>query len=674
MKLEILGLRKDKVNQLNAKGIKTVQDLIDFIPRKYHDFTKSKVIKDLIDGEYECVIGEITEITENNTLLKISLKDEMNWKMGVSFFHRNYLKKSFKVGDKIIAGGKVKLLKECGNYRTMTNPEVFSKNIKDNLKIMPVYSAIKGMTPEFLEKTIISAINSIEKDDYLENILLAKYNLLPKYKASSKLHLPKTIEDVEDAKKRLLFDDLFNFNFNLMSNRETINRKTDIEIKNFIKAKELMDNLPFELTKSQREVLRNLSTKMMKKQRLNGLVQGDVGSGKTLVAILLMVTVSENGYQSCLVAPTNILAKQHYIELKERVEPLGFKVGFISSELKAKETKAVLKDLEEGKIDMIVGTHSLMGNKVKFENLGISIIDEEHRFGVEQREKLNLEGVHTVTMSATPIPRSLALSLYGDTVDVETITALPAGRKEIVTEIISNLDKKKSYEKILNEIKSGRQAYIVCPLISKSESEKLEGITNIDNEYKVAKAYFEKHGFKVGVVTGKMKEDEVSEQLFKFKNKEFHVLVSTTIIEVGVNIPNATVIVINNAERFGFAQLHQLRGRVGRGSFESYCYLITEKNEKFNIFTKTKDGFKIAKEDLLLRGAGDFLGTAQSGGNKYLMLMLGNPELNESIKKDIDEIFKEEKRFNRYDLFLRRDDDECDASKESSKSKKTKKP
>lgn len=438
------------------------------------------------------------------------------------------------------------------------------------------------------------------------------------------------------------------FNFKLKQNNQDVDKETHIEINNLIKAKELMDNLPFELTDGQRLALRNLAIKMKSKKKVNALVQGDVGCGKTLVAILLMVSVSENGYQSCIVAPTNILAKQHYQEIKERVEPLGFRVGFLSSELKKREQNTILKQIKNGELDMIVGTHSLMSEKVEFNNLGLAIIDEEHRFGVEQREMLNKEGVHKVSMSATPIPRSLALSMYGDNVDVETIKSLPKGRQDIITDIIPTDKNQEVYNKILEELKIGRQAYIVCPLITKSESEKLEGVANIEEEYEVATKFFEKHGYKVGVATGNLGDDEINDVLNGFRAKEYDVLIATTIIEVGVNVPNATVIAIKNAERFGFAQLHQLRGRVGRGCHKSYCYLMTDKGDKFNIFKKTRDGFKIAEEDLILRGAGSFLGTQQSGDNKFLMLMIAHPKLNESIKKDVDEIFKDEKRFKRY--------------------------
>lgn len=659
--LNLLGLRKDKVEQFNKKGIYNIQDLVDFIPRKYYDFTKPKLIKELENDSFDAVIGIITEIQNKNGMIIIKLKDDLNSKMNITFFNQAYLQKKFKVNDKVIVCGKVKYLENYNNFRTMTNPLIISKDIEGNKRVYPVYSSISGMSQDFLEKSILAALNLSDKDDYLENTLLSKYDLIPKYKANIKFHRPTNMKDIELAKKRLLFDDLFFFNYELSKQNNKVHDSSNIEIKKFDKCKELINKLPFELTEGQRLVLRNLCKKIKNKKTLNALVQGDVGVGKTLVAILLMLTVTENGYQSCLVAPTNILAKQHYMELKELVEPLGFKVGFISGELKKRELKAILKDLEDGLIDMVVGTHSLFGDDVKFKNLGIAIIDEEHRFGVKQRDKMKLENVHRVSMSATPIPRSLALAMYGDTIDVETIRTQPAGRKEVETNIV-NIDKKNIvYDKILKELEKGKQAYIVCPLINKSESEKFENIINLKDEFENSKKFFEKHGFKVGVVNGKMKEDEISNEIQNFKNKEYHVLVSTSIIEVGVNVPNATVMVINNAERFGFSQLHQLRGRVGRGSDKSYCYLVTDNTEKFDIFTKTRDGFEIAKEDLKLRGAGDFIGTAQSGNNKYLMLMLSNPELNQSIKEDVNLILKEEKRFKRYNLFLKSKEEEIES-------------
>lgn len=647
MNLELLNLRKDKINQFNKKGIYTVEDLVNFLPRRYDDYSTPKCVKYLIDGEIQAVVGVIEKVTNKNGIINVTLKDNMNWKLFITFFNQNYLAKTLKVGEKYLACGMVRFSGDAG-FRTMTNPSIFTKKIEENLKIHPVYSNVAGMSSSFLTEKINSAISLVDKEDYVENVLLSKYSLISKQKAIRGLHQPKTLNEIELAKNRLLFDELFLFNFKLKENSSNEIKDSFVEIKQLVKAKELMDTLPFELTDGQRSVLRNIVKKMRTGKKVDALVQGDVGVGKTIVAILLMVSVCENGYQSCLVAPTNILAKQHYEEVKERLEPLGFKVGFLSSELKKREQNAILKSLKNGELDMIVGTHSLMSEKVEFNNLGLSIIDEEHRFGVNQREQLNKEGVHKVSMSATPIPRSLALTMYGDMIDVETIKASPKGRKPIETDIVSPENINQVYQSILKELQKGRQAYIICPLITKGESEKMEGVANIEEEYEYAKKLFVKHGFNVGMVTGQLKDDEINEALTKFKEKEYDVLIATTIVEVGVNVPNSTVIMIKNAERFGFAQLHQLRGRVGRGNHQSYCYLISENIEKFQIFKETRDGFKIAEHDLLLRGAGSFLGTQQSGDNKLLMLMLANKKLNESIKKDVDEIYKDEKRLKRY--------------------------
>lgn len=647
MNLELLNLRKDKINQFNKKGIYTVEDLVNFLPRRYDDYSTPKCVKYLIDGEIQAVVGVIEKVTNKNGIINVTLKDNMNWKLFITFFNQSYLPKTLKVGEKYLACGMVRFSGDAG-FRTMTNPSIFTKKIEENLKIHPVYSNVAGMSSSFLTEKINSAISLVDKEDYVENVLLSKYSLISKQKAIRGLHQPKTLNEIELAKNRLLFDELFLFNFKLKENSSNEIKDSFVEIKQLVKAKELMDTLPFELTDGQRSVLRNIVKKMRTGKKVDALVQGDVGVGKTIVAILLMVSVCENGYQSCLVAPTNILAKQHYEEVKERLEPLGFKVGFLSSELKKREQNAILKSLKNGELDMIVGTHSLMSEKVEFNNLGLSIIDEEHRFGVNQREQLNKEGVHKVSMSATPIPRSLALTMYGDMIDVETIKASPKGRKPIETDIVSPENINQVYQSILKELQKGRQAYIICPLITKGESEKMEGVANIEEEYEYAKKLFVKHGFNVGMVTGQLKDDEINEALTKFKEKEYDVLIATTIVEVGVNVPNSTVIMIKNAERFGFAQLHQLRGRVGRGNHQSYCYLISENIEKFQIFKETRDGFKIAEHDLLLRGAGSFLGTQQSGDNKLLMLMLANKKLNESIKKDVDEIYKDEKRLKRY--------------------------
>lgn len=655
MNIEALDIKGVKAEKFNKKGIYTIEDLTNFLPRKYYDFRKPKFAYELENNEYGAIVGVVTDITSKNkaSIVSVKMKDGNNKSFGVTFFNQPFRMKTITKGCKYLVCGLVKILEDYNNYVTITNPVLFTGDIDKHLKIYPVYSKIEKTSEQFLQEKINSALATINADDYLEPILLHKYNLVPYNYAKRLIHQPKNLDDISKAQDRLLFDDLFQFNFNIKLNDVNSIDKSNIEIKSFAKSRELMEKLPFELTEGQRLALRNISTNMRNHKRVKALVQGDVGCGKTLVAILLMTVIAENGYQACLVAPTEILASQHYEECKSLLEPLGFTVGFLSGKMKLSEQKKVLKSLADGTINVIVGTHSLMTDKVVFKNLGMSIIDEEHRFGVEQREALNKEGVHTVSMSATPIPRTIAMSMYGVNIEVETIKSLPKGRQPIDTNIVPNEDKLKVYSNILNELKKGRQAYIICPLIkkSKSENENMKDIANIEEEYKEAVKFFEREGFKVGFVTGDNGENknmDTTKILNDFKNHDLDVLVATTIIEVGVNVPNSTIIAILNAERFGFAQLHQLRGRVGRGSHKSYCYIITNNVEKFKIFARTNDGFEIAKEDLILRGAGTFLGTQQSGDNKYLMLILANEHLNENIRKDIELIFNDKNRLKRY--------------------------
>lgn len=657
MNISALQIRKDKITQFQNKGIYTIEDLVSFIPRKYYDFTSPDYIMYLEPDEMCCTIATIEDIKLTEKVLQFIVKDDKNWRMAVNFFHMDYLANNFAIGERVLICGVLKN-NPYSTFKTMFNPVIFTTDITKNMNIHPVYSAIKGMSANFLEEQMQKALQMMEKEDFLEPILQHKYQITSYSNALKKLHFPKTMQDVEDGKKRLLINDLFLFNYHMKANMEDVNTNTHIQIKTLDKTKALMKSLPYPLTKGdcvtttgQRDVLNSITMKMMQGKKVNALVQGDVGCGKTLLAILLLTILCENGYQGAIVAPTNLLAKQHYAEIKEKCEPLGFKVGFVSGDLKKKELNEISKQIKNGDIDIVVGTHSVMSDNIQFGNLGISIVDEEHRFGVEQRNKLNRAGVHKVSMSATPIPRSLALSLYGDLIDVETINVMPAGRQKVETFLSLPSENNNIYFHILEELDKGRQAYIVCPLKTESENEKMADVVDVEDEFRNAVKYFSAYGYNVGMVTGSTKAADVvknEETLEKFRNHEYDVLIATTIIEVGVNVPNATIMLIKNAERFGFAQIHQLRGRVGRGKEKSYCYLMTDNREKFQVFKQTCDGFEIAKEDLKLRGAGSFLGTEQSGNNKYLMLVMANQQLNAEIKADVDAIFADSERLKRY--------------------------
>lgn len=380
--------------------------------------------------------------------------------------------------------------------------------------------------------------------------------------------------------------------------------------------------------------------------------------------MLILSVIIDNDAQGALMAPTTVLAKQHYKDAVEFFEPLGIKVGILTGETKAREKKKILKELKEGSIRLIIGTHSLISDGVEFQKLRMAVIDEEHRFGVEQREALKEKGeyVSLISVSATPIPRSLAFTLYGDTVEIYVVKGLPKGRQPITTTLISNVTD--GYSKLIEEVKKGRQGYIVCPLIEDSESESLQDVLSVESTYKALAEYLNAKNagdIKVGIINGSMTQEQIVEEIGKFANKEYDIIISTTIIEVGVNVPNSTMILIQNAERFGLAQLHQLRGRVGRGSYKSYCMLQTNKKKeetlrKLNVIVGSQDGFIISEEDLLLRGTGNLIGLEQSGSNKLFEYMIRNKELNEKIIEDVRIILQNPTKRFKYKKLLERDD------------------
>lgn len=655
MNLDILNLRSDKILQFNKKGIYTIEDLVNFMPRKYYDFTNPDYIMYLEADEMQATIGTIQGINQAEKYLQFDVMDDKGWHLYVTFFHMDYLARQFNEGDRVIVGGIVKQ----GRFKTMINPMIFTTEIEENERIYSVYSSIKGMSNQFLEDKIKKAIQLMDKEDFLEPILQKKYGVVSNYQAYRMLHFPKTMKEVQIAKKRLLLNDLFLFNYHIKEMESEYSAETDVKITSIEKTKELMNSLPFPLTEGdfnkntfgQKDVLNDIVIDMMDGKRVNALVQGDVGCGKTIVAFLLMMVLAENGYQSVLLAPTLVLAKQHFTELISYMDKFGYKVGFLSGEMKKTEQNKVIKDVKNGEIDMLVGTHAVLNDSIEYKNLGIAIIDEEHKFGVLQRNKLSFPGIHKVSMSATPIPRSLAMATMGSLTKIETINVLPAGRKKTITKVVLPSEKNKVYYKILEELEKGRQAYIVCPFKTESDNEKFNDVADVETEYKEACRYFEKHGFKVGMATGATKKKDVEKNmqaLNDFKDHKYDVIVCTTIVEVGINVPNSNILAILSAAHFSYSSIHQLKGRIKRGSYQPYCYIMTDNKEKFKIFEQTDDGFKIAEEDLKLRGAGSFLGTEQSGENKYLMLIMANPKLNEYIKKDIDEIFKSEDRKKRY--------------------------
>lgn len=650
MDISALGINKGKIRQFNSKGIYSIEDLINFLPRKYYDFRKITKIRDVKDGEFVSIVGEVVEIKTGDSYIRAKVRDNSNRNLFVTWFNQKYILKIIETGKVYNFCGRVEI-DEIYHSRQMVNPMYFSKDLEKYRRIIPVYSKIQGMSDEYLLRSINTALALVDKSEYLDVEILDRFSLYKRKDTIKAIHQPENMEDVEMAKQRILFDDLFYFAVQLQIKGHKVNKTTSIKMPKAYTIKPFIDSLPFRLTDDQLNTTRQIFKDMRDGKQVRALVQGDVGSGKTMVAFILMLIASENNYQSALMAPTNVLAKQHYEELKEIGEKMGYKIGFLSGNSKAKEKREVLKGLKSGEIQMVVGTHAIISNNVEFSNLGLTIVDEEHRFGVIQRDLINEksnEGVHSITMSATPIPRSLALTIYGEGTDVYNITQMPAGRKKVITKLTEN--DSIAYEFMKSEIEKGRQCYVVCPLIEESDSETMEGVLSVGEVYKQITDYYRGTGIKVSVISGDMKQSDIEKEIELFSEGKTDVLISTTIIEVGVNVPNSTVMVIQNAERFGLAQLHQLRGRVGRGSYQSYCILVSQmkNNEKLEVMVNTTNGFEIAEADLKLRGAGDFIGTRQSGENKYVMLMLGNPKLFNDIRKEVKDIFNDNKRYEFY--------------------------
>lgn len=625
---------KQKVNTFTKKGIIDDYSLIHYFPKKYYDFTNQINVTKATDSNYHLVIGKLLSIVcilnGKRIYTKAKLKDNLSGKdVTILWFNNSFLAKQYKhlVGKDFAVGG----IFTYNNGYQIISPIIFTPDISGAKCILSQYRIPKTTDSYFLDKVKL-VFEDYEEKDPLPTWLLNKYNLLSRMDALKEMHMPKSMETIRDAQKRLILDDLLYFSIAL---KKRTKQKEGLNFPNKDITEKLINSLPYKLTEDQEKAFNSIYENINEKQT-NALVQGDVGCGKTIVSFLLMFLAAENGYQATLMAPTVTLATQHYEELKNYAEKYNFTVAFLGGKQPAKEKREILKGIKNGCYNFVVGTHSLTSENIEFNKLGLIITDEEHKFGVNQRESLMnkaLEGCHNIIMSATPIPRSLASSIYENLLEIYDIKSMPNGRKPIITSL-ENEDKI-IFEKIEEELKKGHQAYVVCPLIEKSEDgSKMEQITSVQETEKIYKKYFEKKGYNVATVTGQTKPDELEEIFNLYKNNDIQILISTTVIEVGINVPNSTIIVINNAERFGLASLHQLRGRVGRNSLQSYCILNAQNEaERLQVMCRTNNGFEIAEADLSNRGCGDLLGVKQSGDNYYINLIMLHPEMFKSIKK-----------------------------------------
>lgn len=641
-----------KLEQLKKKGFKTLGDLLEFAPSRYEDrgevITDFQQLKTLV-GSKVSVVGSIVgvKVDYGKNFLSLRLNDENHFPVSVTWFHQNYLKDRFRNGEQIKIFGSLTYNDKYGY--SIVSPDSYGAPDEANTPLV-VYKKVAGMSSEYLTSCIQKGIDfgkAAGMTDPIPKSIREEIHLDDYITFVEKMHNPRNEYDIKAVKKRQCSEILLPFTVELTRRKMEFRATTDKRVPANLSQKALdafQSSLPFALTEDQHRTLMEMKDIISAGRRLDALVQGDVGCGKTMVAAGAAAIVLAGGYQVAIMAPTTVLASQHYKEFKERFEQMGFSVAFLGGKESAKEKRETLKEIENGDANIVVGTHAIFADAVKFHNLGLTIADEEHRFGVEQREKLrekSSQGAHAISMTATPIPRTLALALYGDTVSVFNIHTMPAGRKPVITQAVSN--EETVYAGMYRQIQQGYQCYLVCPLISASDSDLLKDVDSLEETEEKVRHFFEKYPeVKIASINGKMKADEIKNIITAFSNHQYDILLSTTIVEVGVNVPNATVMAIKNAERFGLAQLHQLRGRVGRGSIQSYCVLISPQKDKprLQIMTQTTDGFEIAKHDLNLRGTGNLIGTTQSGVDEAVTNMVQHPRFYQQILSAVERQMK----------------------------------
>ena len=662
----IKSIGKINKNKLNELGIYNIKDIINYFPRTYLDYTnRVKIINLKPDNLYTC-IATVKKFyiykspnNSNLSIMNIVIFDETSSIKVTKFFlgkrFRSYSffssqKSLYIPGTKLAISGKVKLSEYGKNF---VDPQIEILNTNEESfnfsgKIMPLYSLSESFSNLSFIKLIKKVIiYSKQYPDLLNQKQLNSLSLVSKSDSLINIHLPINQNALIESKKRLVFDELFLLQMKFLLRKRKNNKKLTIQKsikKNFL-LKDFLNKVPFQLTKSQEKVLDEIKSDLSDLTPMSRLLQGDVGSGKTIIAIASLLIELEKDQQGALMVPTEVLASQHYKNLIQFLNPLLVSVELLTGNTPQKKRKEILTNLKNGMVDILVGTHALFEDKVVFNSLGMVVIDEQHRFGVTQRNRLLNKGDNTnlLSMTATPIPRTLALSLYGD-LDISQITELPPGRVPITTKIISEEELNILFKRVENEIDNGKQAYVILPLIEDSEK------MNLSSAKKIFK-YLSEEIFlknKVGLLHGKLNSEEKNNVINSFVNNEVNILVSTTVIEVGIDVPNASIMIIYNSERFGLSQLHQLRGRVGRGSHKSFCYLVTSENnglenKRLSVLEKSNDGFYIAEKDLELRGPGQLLGYKQSGLPDFVLDNLPNNKvLIEKAREEAQRVINED--------------------------------
>ena len=609
------GVGEKRAAMLGKLGIRTLWDLLTFYPRVYEDWSKIVAIKDAPLNETVCIKAIASmrcrehRIRKGMTLYKTEITDGESL-IDLTFFNNKYAAERIEQGKEYLFFGKIT---GKGYYRTLTSPEFTEFDGEGRMR--PIYPQTAGMNSRAIEKLIKTAFDSCNGfPDPIPEDIRNSYCLMNLETALRNIHFPESEDMLSEARRRLIFEELFLLELGLLRLKSKSRLANAVPLQNNF-TEEFFSLLPFELTNAQKRAVAQSAEDMMNDVPMNRLLQGDVGSGKTAVSAALIYNCARNGCQSALMAPTEVLAMQHYKTLAKMFENTDITIGLLTGSTPASEKKKIKADLKEGKIDLAVGTHALIQKDVEFKNLALAVTDEQHRFGVNQRGMLTSKGKnpHTLVMSATPIPRTLALIIYGD-LDLSILDEMPKGRQKIETFLVNSELRERAYGYIKKHLCDGMQGYIVCALVAESEDSELTAATEL---YKNLTDNFFK-GFSLGLLHGKMKPQEKKAVMDSFALGETQLLVSTTVIEVGIDVPNAVIMVIENAERFGLSQLHQLRGRIGRGTEKSTCIMISdaqneETERRLKILASTTDGFRIADEDLKLRGPGDFFGSRQHG-------------------------------------------------------------
>lgn len=671
----IKGIGPKIAEQLDRIGIRTIEDMLFHFPRRYDDYSDMKPINRLAYGEQVTLIGTVWDVharkTRNNQVLVQATISDGTGKITANWYNQPWLTQKLKSGLRLVLSGKVE---QYLGRKVFNAPqwELLSMDALRTGRIVPVYPLTQGLGAHKLRQLIAGLLPQWTQKvaDPLPASIRSKQKLMPLHKALHEIHQPSDRGGLLAARRRLIFDEMFLLQLGMLGQRREWVNTPGIALQfEQQKVDQFIGSLPYSLTGAQARITAELLNDMGQSRPMNRMLQGDVGAGKTIVAAAAMVAAVSAGTQAALMAPTEILAEQHFKGLKKLMEPLGITLHLLTGRVSAVERREAYLAVADGSADIVVGTHALIQEEVEFHNLGLAIIDEQHRFGVDQRKALRDKGPsgrpgdaqpqrltpHLLVMSATPIPRSLALTLFGD-LDLSILDEMPPGRQEIDTHWLKPAQRERCYAFVRGQIEAGRQAYIICPLVE--ESEKIDAASAVEEYERLSKHIFP--DLKLGLVHGKLKGEDKETVMQQFYDGELDILVSTTVIEVGVDVPNSTVIVIENANRFGLAQLHQLRGRVGRGAHKSYCLLLAEQTSadseaRLKSLTETNDGFQLAEKDLEIRGPGEFFGRRQSGIPELKLASFSDTTMLSAAREEAHALFEEDPNLVKPDHHYLRD-------------------